>query len=56
MAQCFIEIGNSMYINVNQIKKIVRNKNGEYFLLLKNSERYAIPTEKALSIKRIINA
>ena len=56
MAQCFIEIGTSMYININEIKTIVRNKNGEYFLILKNKEKYAIPTEKAFSLKRIINA
>lgn len=55
MCKTFIEIGSTLYINVNTIDKIVRNKNGEYFLRLKNGERYSIPTEKALSISQIIN-
>lgn len=50
MCRTFIEIASSMWINVNIINKIVRNKNGNYFLLLKNKEKYPITNEKAFSL------
>ena len=53
MATCFIEISNTMWINVREIVKLVRDKNNRYVLLLKSNEKYIIPTEKALSLQRL---
>lgn len=53
MASCFIEISHTMWINVKEILKLVRDRNNRYVLLLKSGEKYVIPTEKALSLQRL---
>lgn len=50
MTSCFIEISNTMWINISLINKLVRNKNNKYILLLKSGEKYVLTTEKALSL------
>lgn len=49
----FIELANTMYINVMLIDKLVRDKNNNYVLLLKNKERFIIPSDKAFSLIRL---
>lgn len=48
-----VEIINGFYVNVNMIKKIVRNNFGEYFLLLTNKEKYHITADVAFSLKKL---
>lgn len=53
-----IEIINGFYVNVNMLKKIVRDNFGRYFVILTNKEKYPISTDVAYSLKKLglINA
>lgn len=53
MTITFIEIPHTQWINIKLINKIVRNINGEYFLLLKNKEKYPLTPEYALALEKL---
>ena len=52
-AKTFVDIGNTMSVNVQVITKIVRNKKREYLMITRDNERFVIKTETALFLIRM---
>lgn len=53
MTDIFIEINHSMWVNRTMINKIVRDKFGNYLVLLVNKEKYHITVEKAEALMKL---
>lgn len=52
-SKLFVDIGNTMSVNVQVITKVVRNLKREYVMVTRDNEKYVIKTETALFLIRL---
>ena len=53
MITTFVEIIPGMFVNVRIIKKLIRNKFGNWYVLLENKEKYPLTPTKAFSMLKL---